>query len=464
MDNKVVCTFCGEEYSPELSRCPECGEKNKNVVKKSLDDDILSSLDDFKFDDDLDLDDGFNDDYYDDYDAYEDDEPRSRRSRRNSSDDQDKIPVWLKTLILIVAGMAVIVAAMFMMFKMGMISFGKAFEEEPSASVSMPVASTQPSTDEQQGAEPSLSVGSLVIDAPETSDAPVETSPDPSEVPAEPEPEESPLPAEITEPDPVEPEPVVECTSVVINRDDISFFTRGEVYNFNATTVPSSAHEYVEWSSSDPTVVKVDSNGSCTAINGGTAYVTAACGDQTATCIVRCQFEAEEFLSMNKEDITLKTAGETAKLSVQDVSVSDEGKIKWSSSDDLVAAVDENGTVTAMGKGTATITAVLDGKKAECVVRVDIPSITNAEGKEVALTMNHTDVTLFAVGESVQMKVVASDGSEIDTSSLTWVSKDESVCTVDATGLVKTVGNGNTTVYTTVDGENVSCIVRVNLR
>lgn len=460
MDNKVICTFCGEEYSPELSRCPECGEKNKNVVKKSLDDDILSSLDDFKFDD-LDYDDGFADDVEDDYDNDDEDDVPVRRSRSRNQSDADKIPVWLKTLILIVAGMAIIIAALFMMFKMGMISFGKAFEEEPSTSVSMPVETSQPSTDDQQNSEDSQSGGSLVIEDPATTEAPAESSPSPSEIPAEPDEE---LPSEITEPDPVEPEPVVECTSITINRDDISFFTRGEVYNFNATTEPSSAYEHVVWSSSDPTVVKVDSNGSCTAVNGGTAYVTATCGDKTATCIVRCQFEAEEFLSMSKEDITLKTLGETAKLSVQDVSVTDEGNIKWSSSDDLIASVDDNGTVTAMGKGTATITAVLDGKKAECVVRVDIPSITNSQGQEISLTMNHTDVTLFAVGESVQMKVVASDGSEIDTSSLTWVSKDESVATVDATGLVKAVGNGNTTIYTTVDGENVSCIVRVSIR
>ena len=441
MDNeKVYCTFCGEEYSAELSRCPECGEKNKNVMKKSA---VVE-----------------NPFVENDYDEEEED--------IEYSDNADRIPIWLKSVILVVAGIAIIIAAVFMLYRLGMINFGGSDQNEPQTSVSLPVEENDPMAEAGNSSSSEVSVSpSMVISDPQQPDVsePVISSPSPDEIPAVPD---EPIEPDVSETpaieDPVIETPAVQCTSMTINRTDITFFSRGEVWNFNVMTEPSSAADYVEWSSSDPKVVKVDSNGSATAVNGGTAYVTATCGDQTVSCIVRCSFEVGEYLTMSTEDITMTSVGETATLSVQDISSSESAQLVWSSSDEMVATVNDNGVVTAVSKGTATIKANLDGVLAECVVRVNIPSITAEDGSEITVTLNHTDVTLFTVGEQVALKVETSDSSSIDTSSLTWISKNESVATVDSTGLVKAAGSGTTTVYTTVGGETVSCIIRVSLQ
>lgn len=82
-------------------------------------------------------------------------------------------------------------------------------------------------------------------------------------------------------------------------------------------------------------------------------------------------------VTLDKADVSLTKAGETAQLTVT-VSPEDAAnkKVTWTSSNPKVAIVDENGKVTAVGSGTCTITATTeDGEKAaECKITVNIPS------------------------------------------------------------------------------------------
>lgn len=76
-------------------------------------------------------------------------------------------------------------------------------------------------------------------------------------------------------------------------------------------------------------------------------------------------------ISLNKSETTIakdSTEKLTATLSPADA----EAEITWKSSNDQVATV-KDGTVTAVGKGTATITAEAGGKSATCKVTVTVP-------------------------------------------------------------------------------------------
>ena len=74
-------------------------------------------------------------------------------------------------------------------------------------------------------------------------------------------------------------------------------------------------------------------------------------------------------ISLNKTDATLKKAGATFQLRY--TAQPDGVEVFFSSSDEKVATVDGKGTVTAVGPGTATITATLGSELAEatCIVR-----------------------------------------------------------------------------------------------
>lgn len=81
----------------------------------------------------------------------------------------------------------------------------------------------------------------------------------------------------------------------------------------------------------------------------------------------------EVTIALNKTDFTLKTAGAAYRLKAT-VTGTDSAKLVWTSSDEAVATVDENGTVTAVAAGTAVITATVEGLDltARCTVRCTI--------------------------------------------------------------------------------------------
>ena len=127
----------------------------------------------------------------------------------------------------------------------------------------------------------------------------------------------------------------------------------------------------VEWSSSDESVATVDENGKVTAVKAGTATITAKAldGDKTATFTLTVK-EAATSVTLNKTAIELSVgASETLTATIAPSGADD--AVEWTTSDETVATVDENGKVTAVKAGTATITVTTkNGKTATCTVTV----------------------------------------------------------------------------------------------
>ena len=115
----------------------------------------------------------------------------------------------------------------------------------------------------------------------------------------------------------------------------------------------------------------------------------------------------------------------------------------------------------AVSTGSAVITASAADTTATCRVAVtaavdqpDTPSdlaIYSVNGDSVV-----TDVTIIA-GEEALMEVQGTD------SAVTWSIADSSIATVDSSGMVKGVASGKTDLTATVDGQTLTCIVRVNV-
>jgi len=135
--------------------------------------------------------------------------------------------------------------------------------------------------------------------------------------------------------------------------------------------------------------------------------------------------------------------------------------ISWTSSDDTVAEVDEDGVIGAVGCGKAEISATAYDEEGN-VLSSDTIEITVVGESNVA-----TDITLAAptspipVGGSYQLVAAAQpDGASLP--DLVWASSDPSVASVDENGLVKALSVGTATISVTDTASNLSAEVEID--
>lgn len=174
--------------------------------------------------------------------------------------------------------------------------------------------------------------------------------------------------------------PSYPVTGIKVSQDTLMLTKKDETAQLSAEVVPSYAdNTRVTWKSSDESVVTVDEKGKVTAVGNGTATitVTSVSGNYTATVAVTVKIPVEiEKITIEAEKETLTKIGESTELKVKiEPENADAQKLIWKSDNEMIAAVDENGKVTAIGNGTAIITVTTeDGKNtASITITVKIP-------------------------------------------------------------------------------------------
>ena len=163
-------------------------------------------------------------------------------------------------------------------------------------------------------------------------------------------------------------------------------------------------------------------------------------------------------VAIDDKSTTALTKGGTLNLTATvDESATDK-TIVWTSSDDTVASVDANGTVTAKKSGTATIT------------------VTATNGTEDTSDDKTDTITITVTNPATRISIPAKLGlipgnsgnltatitpSDADDTTVTWTSSDESVATVDSNGTVTAVASGTATITATAGNKTATCQVSV---
>lgn len=194
----------------------------------------------------------------------------------------------------------------------------------------------------------------------------------------------------------------IPVNSVALNTNNVSL-EKGGTAQLTATVNPGNAtNRTVKYTSSNTKVAKVDGGGKITAVGGGTATITATADGKSATCKVTVTVKQTGIARSGSQEKTV-SLGKTLKLKVAKVpaDATDNYAIKWTSSNEAVATVSANGTVTGVSLGEAEITATSNGWTVKYKITVaEAPteeSSTDESSTEITETETQTETAVTEI-------------------------------------------------------------------
>ena len=227
---------------------------------------------------------------------------------------------------------------------------------------------------------------------------------------------------------------------IVLNKTAVEVY-EGTTYTLKATIKPASKTKRLFWESSDVSVAVVNDSGKVTGVRSGTAIIRVrdAMGIY-AECSVTVKTTEME---LKKTALTVKD-GSRVSAGWKMLPSSAKPVIVWTSADEQIASVDQNGRITGVYPGETVITATMpSGQTHEIALTVTPIYVTYVGIKPSSLSMSIGD------SRSVKASVSPSNATWKD---VEWSSEDESIVTVTPDGLVRAVGVGKTKIRAAAAG------------
>ena len=243
--------------------------------------------------------------------------------------------------------------------------------------------------------------------------------------------------------------------SITINGDET--LSKNEEKTLTVTYNPTNTtdNKTVDWESSNPEIVSIDSTGKITGKKGGTAKITATVGNVRAEKEVKVVVPIDS-VSLSGDDTILKGESKRLTATINPEDTTDDKTITWSSDDEDVLFVDQNGQMRGIKEGTANVKAVVAGKettKQITVNEIHIDSITIDGDQEFEMVKNQT--------KNLSAKINP-DNTTDDDKNITWTSNKEDVAKVDNNGKVTALKEGEATITAKVGTHETS--VKVNVK
>lgn len=212
----------------------------------------------------------------------------------------------------------------------------------------------------------------------------------------------------------------------------------GATTQISAAIAPSNAtNKTLTWSSSNTSIATVSSSGLVTAVAAGTANVWARSTDgtnRTGTCTITVAVPATS-ISLNQTTATMHPGNTLTLVATVLPSNATNKTVTWSSNSSN-ATVNGSGTITAVGLGSAVITARCGSLTATCVVSITVGvSSVSVSPTSISIgTLSTRTITATVLPSNAANKAVV------------WSSANPSIATVSNSGVVTGVNTGSTTI------------------
>jgi uncharacterized protein YjdB len=215
----------------------------------------------------------------------------------------------------------------------------------------------------------------------------------------------------------------------------------------------------VAWTTGNPLVASVSSNGTVIGVGVGSTTVTATSEGRSGVTTLEV-FAAP----VNGVTITLpapsvavaRTMQAEAELRDERNTVLTGRQVTWLSSNPLVATVSSSGLITGVSLGSVTVTASAEGKSATATLTVTPPAVST-------VTVTLAQSTVLQGGSTSAAAVLRDDlGAALAGRVISWSSGNPQVASVSGSGVVTAIGVGSTTIVATSEGRSGSAVLTVN--
>jgi uncharacterized protein YjdB len=238
----------------------------------------------------------------------------------------------------------------------------------------------------------------------------------------------------------------------------------GETVHFVAQTFDAGGVELtgrtVTWTSEHTDVATIDANGVATALSEGATTITATSEGKSGTAGLAVAAAVPASITVDPPSVSI-TTGQTAQLTatVKDASgnVISGAPVSWTATSGGVAIVSSTGLVTGQSAGGATVTATSGSVHADVAVTVVLPPASSV------IVSPSTVSILISQTQQLTATVTDAGGHPLPGQTVTWQSSNQSVATVNASGLVTGVFFGTATITGTSGAASGESHVTVSL-
>jgi uncharacterized protein YjdB/peptidoglycan/xylan/chitin deacetylase (PgdA/CDA1 family)/lysophospholipase L1-like esterase len=246
-------------------------------------------------------------------------------------------------------------------------------------------------------------------------------------------------------------------SSIAITPTGAQSVTAGSSLSLTATIAPTNAfNKTVTWTSSDANIASVDGTGKVTGIKAGSVTITATSNAvssviaTTSVLVSNILVSGIVVIPTSKTLLIGQTTQITASVSPSNATLK---TYTWASSNASIVSVDANGNINAIALGSATISATANdasGISGTCIITVNPILPISIAANDIAMPVTET------AGKTISYSFTPTTTTD---KSVTFVSANPSIATVDANGLVLPISAGTTTV--TITSSTLSSITKI---
>lgn len=197
----------------------------------------------------------------------------------------------------------------------------------------------------------------------------------------------------------------IEATSLTLNKTE-EIMNIGETISLEAKIEPeNTTHKDVKWESNNPNIVSVRNDevfggkAVVTALQEGEAIITASVGSITATCKITVNPTKLEGISFDQAEKTVKEGESFVLTPVFTPENASNKKVIWTSSNQSIATVDQEGKVSTHSFGECLIKAISEDGGFEAICKVIVLEPTIEEAIKVNIYGSYTSFNGFVTGD-----------------------------------------------------------------